>query len=144
MAVLFSAFVSLAMILLGIAMRRTSVSESTLGLNGGNLVIKPRKGSQKARSPYRATSIVHHENACNAVKAISGTRFLDVDKITPALPVPQCDAAHCNCEYARHEDRRECYEDRRMPASLQSDLYDKNGNSQRRTRKRGRRKEDWA
>jgi hypothetical protein len=70
-------------------------------------------------------------------------RFLDVDKATPTFPLPDCDAAQCNCKYARHEDRRDSFYGRRNTNSLQAALYDQTGEVNRRTRKRGRRKTDW-
>jgi len=98
----------------------------------------------KPRNPYRCTSIVAGDGACAAVKAIGNTRFLQVERKVPTLPLPTCDAAQCNCKYAHHEDRRESQDDRRHPAALQTELYDKSGNQNRRDRKRGRRKTDWA
>jgi hypothetical protein len=38
-----------------------------------------KRTSLLARNPYRATSIVSRAGACDAVKAIAGKRFLDVD-----------------------------------------------------------------
>jgi hypothetical protein len=96
------------------------------------------------RSPYRATSIVPGQQACQAARSIGGRRFLDVEGVTPRLPLADCDLVECNCIYAHHEDRRESQEDRRQPASLATELYDRNGNTNRRQKKRGRRKTDWA
>jgi hypothetical protein len=134
--------------LLVVLMRRSaSNSPGTLGLNAGNTV-NPVKQSRKhapmARNPYRATSILLGEAPCDAVKANANKRFLDADRITPTLPLPDCDAANCTCKYAHHEDRRETQEDRRHPNTLQSELYGSTGNTNRRNRKRGRRKTDWA
>ena len=96
------------------------------------------------RNPYRATSIIFNDGACDAVKAIGDKRFLDVERITPALPLPDCDAPKCDCQYANHEDRRVSDEDRRSPSGLKSQLYGGTGEPNRRKRKRGRRKGDWA
>jgi hypothetical protein len=38
-----------------------------------------KRTSLLARNPYRATAIVSRAGACDAVKAIAGKRFLDVD-----------------------------------------------------------------
>jgi hypothetical protein len=103
-----------------------------------------KRTSLLARNPYRATSIVYRAGACDAVKAIAGKRFLDVDRVTPSSPLPDCNAANCECKYTHHEDRRDYDEDRRLPRTLQSDLYDRTGKPDRRAKKRGRRKNDWA
>lgn len=102
------------------------------------------KSSLQARSPYRATSIAYDDNACEAVRAIGGKRFLDVEKNIPLLPMPDCDLSTCNCKYARHGDRRESNEDRRHPSGLKSELYDRTGAPNKRLKKSGRRKGDWA
>jgi hypothetical protein len=141
-------FLFLIVILLVVLMRRsTSISPGTLGLNAGNTV-NPVKQSRKhppvPRNPYRSTSILQGEAPCDAVKAIGNKRFLDADRITPTLTLPHCDASNCTCTYAHHEDRRETQEDRRHPNKLQSELYGSTGNANRRNRKRGRRKTDWA
>lgn len=138
-------FILLFAIFLIAVMRKTSNGSSgTLGFNAGNLQKKPRRNSPAPRKPYRATSIVHDDHACGAVKAIGNKRFLDTDRVIPALPLSDCDVAQCNCKYAHHEDRRNSLEDRRNPIALQSELYDRTGSTSRRTRKRGRRKTDWA
>jgi hypothetical protein len=103
------------------------------------------RAAPAARSPYRATSIECSATACDAAKAINGKRFLDRDRVTPALPLERCDMSRCTCSYARHEDRRDYHEDRRHPGvGLVSVLYDRGERPDLRTRKRGRRKTDWA
>ena len=127
-----------------IAARRKTVATSGAPVpNAGSRVKKPRKTAQAPRNPYRATSILHDANSCDAVKTIGSRRFLDVDRATPTLPLPDCDAAQCNCKYTRHEDRRDSDHDRRIPSTLQADLYGQTGEVNRRARKRGRRKTDW-
>ena len=98
----------------------------------------------QARSPYRATSVICGENACSAAREIQGTRFLDVDRNVPKLPLTGCDAGHCACTYEHHDDRRSSDEDRRHPNALQADLYAHSGNEERRSTRRGRRKTDVA
>ena len=124
--------------------RKAAINPGTLGFNAGNTPAKPRKKPSAPRNPYRATSIVHCANACNAARAIGNKRFLDIDKVTPRLPLADCDAAVCGCKYAHHDDRREDHDDRRQPSALQSELYERTGKSNRRAKKRGRRKTDWA
>ena len=130
--------------LIAVRRKNSNGSPGTLGFNGGNLQQKPRRNSPVPRKPYRATSIVHDDHACGAVKAIGSKRFLDTDRGIPALPLPDCDLSTCNCKYALHEDRRAFDEDRRSPSPLESDLYERVGESNRRQKKRGRRKDDWA
>ena len=55
-------------------------------------------------SAYHAVSIKFSESACGAAKAIAGHRFLSTQ--APGLPLPDCDAANCNCHFAHHKDRR--------------------------------------
>jgi len=105
---------------------------------------KVRAANAGPRNPYRATSICVDDHACDRAKALSNRRFLDIERNTPVLPLAGCDAAQCNCRYARHEDRRDDHEDRRNPNALKSELYDQSGNQNRRARRRGRRKTDWA
>lgn len=103
------------------------------------------KTAVAARSPYRSTSIECASSACAAAQAISGKRFLDIDRVTPVLPLESCDASRCNCRYQRHEDRRESDEDRRHPGvGLQSEVYARGERPERREKRRGRRKSDWA
>ena len=124
--------------------RSTTGNQGTLGLNGANALKKSQKKSIAPRNPWRATSIVHDEKACEAVKAIGGKRFLDTDRNIPKLPLPTCNVTRCKCKYVRHEDRRNVTEDRRHPNALQAELYDRSGEANRRARKRGRRKTDWV
>lgn len=134
----------IAIPLVALVRRSASNGPGTLGLNGGNPVNQSRKNPPQPRNPYRAISIMQGEAACDAAKAIGNKRFLNTDRVTPTLPLPNCDVANCTCRYAHHEDRRETQEDRRHPNMLQSELYGSTGNTNRRNRKRGRRKTDWA
>jgi len=101
-----------------------------------------KKKAVETRSPYRATSVVCADNACQAAKRINGKRFLDVDRSVPKLPLPECDAAHCGCKYEHHDDRRHSDEDRRHPNALKSQLHAHSGSDEKRASKRGRRKSD--
>lgn len=127
-----------------VSKRKIIAEPGTLGLNAGNVGKAKARVNAAPRNPYRAISIVHDDRACDAVKAIGEKRFLERDRETPTLPLSGCDAAQCNCSYARHHDRRQSDEDRRHPASLQSQLYDRTNDSDRRKKRRGRRKSDWA
>lgn len=109
------------------------------------LAVRKTRTRQAPRSPYRATSIEYSGTACAAAKAISGKRFLDTERVTPALPLARCDASRCTCNYLHHEDRRESNEDRRHPGvGLVSELYKRGDRPDLRKKKRGRRKTDWA
>ena len=103
---------------------------------------RPKKAKLKPRSPFRSTSVASGAGACCAVKALETKRFLDVDKVTPRLPLADCDASACHCRYVRHGDRRFNDDDRRHPRSLQSQLYDRVGKADRRINRRGRRRAD--
>jgi len=107
---------------------------------------KKRDSAQKLAAnptnPYRATAIVCGENSCEAVRAISGKRFLDADKDIPHVPLPNCDTPQCSCKYERFLDRRDTDVIRRAPPGLRGQLHLHMGNVERRL-KRGRRTSDW-
>ena len=63
---------------------------------------------------YHAVSISYSETACNAAKAMTGRRFLST--AAPRLPLPECDALECRCQFSHHDDRRSG-QDRRNPFS---------------------------
>lgn len=103
---------------------------------------KTTKSSPQRHSPYRATSIISNDGACDAVKSIGDKRFLDVERIIPTLPLPDCNAHKCDCRYEHHEDRRVFDQDRRNPPGLKSQLYDISDQQNKREKNRGRRKGD--
>jgi hypothetical protein len=55
-------------------------------------------------NPFHAISIKAGPRCCQAAKSMSGMRFLS--KEAPRIPLPQCDAAACECRYIHHDDRR--------------------------------------
>jgi hypothetical protein len=61
---------------------------------------------------YHAVSIRFEVNACNAAKALAGTRFLATE--APDLPLPECEMTLCKCRFVHHKDRR-AGKDRRSP-----------------------------
>lgn len=63
---------------------------------------------------YHAVSIAYSENSCDAAKAMTGRRFLS--SAAPRLPLPECDALECRCQFSHHDDRR-AGQDRRNPFS---------------------------
>ena len=73
---------------------------------------KPTPQLQDATSMYHAVSIKYSSSACDAAKALTGRRFLS--SAAPRLPLPDCDALECRCQFAHHKDRRSG-KDRRSP-----------------------------
>lgn len=63
-------------------------------------------------SRYHAVSLKYSSSACDAAKALTGRRFLS--EAAPRLPLPECDALECRCQFAHHDDRRSGKE-RRSP-----------------------------
>jgi len=139
--------VFLVLILVGIAatalVLRSHKQTPKKDMNTG---AKKRNSTEKLASnptnPYRATAIICGENSCEAVKAISGKRFLDADKDIPQVPLPNCDTPKCSCNYEHYLDRRNTDAIRRAPPGLKNQLYPHIENVERRL-KRGRRTSDW-
>lgn len=59
---------------------------------------------------YHGVALKPCLNACDAVQAIAGQRFLSSE--APALPLAGCDQTLCKCTYGHYSDRRD-KEDRR-------------------------------
>ncbi len=68
--------------------------------------------AQKDRARYHAVSVKPGAYACSAANDIAGQRFLASE--APSLPLPDCDAAECECHFTHHNDRRSG-KDRRSP-----------------------------
>jgi len=64
------------------------------------------------RNEYQAVAIKYSENACDAAKAMTGSRFLATE--APSLPLKDCDFPDCRCKFAHYDDRRS-KSDRRNP-----------------------------
>lgn len=74
---------------------------------------EPRETVPRSRdTAYHAVSIKFAEGACAAAKGMTGRRFLA--NAAPRLPLPECDAATCECRFTHHKDRR-AGKDRRSP-----------------------------
>ena len=72
-----------------------------------------RTPSEAARDTrFHAVSIKYSESGCAAAKAMTGRRFLAT--AAPRLPLPECDALECRCQFTHHDDRRSG-RDRRSP-----------------------------
>ena len=142
-----SIVVFLTLILVGVAAAALVLrSNKQTPKNDMNTGAKKRNASQKSGSnttnSYRATAVICGENSCEAVKAVSGKRFLDGDKDIPKIPLPNCDTPKCSCKYEHYLDRRNSDEIRRGPPGLKSQLHPHIENVERRL-KRGRRTSDW-
>ena len=71
----------------------------------------------QSTSKYHAVSVKYSSDACDAAKAMTGIRILS--STSPRLPLPECDAAQCDCGFMHHKDRRSG-EDRRSPFGSRS------------------------
>ena len=79
--------------------------------------IKPGEAKKTARTDYKGASIQPADNCCQAVREISGTRFL-VEEV-PRLPLERCDRiAECLCKYNNYPDRRSGEDRRNVYGSL--------------------------
>ncbi|MFK7976989.1 MAG: hypothetical protein AB8C02_12685 [Halioglobus sp.] len=115
--------------------------QSTGPTNPGNRL--PRASSPQAQkrsvtspgSPFRAVSVTPGPKACAAVKGLKGQFYLVELGDAPELPLPACDVSKCGCRYNHHSDRRSSEEDRRVFASLRTDLHEQNGNKEQRKTK---------
>lgn len=55
-------------------------------------------------SKFHAVSIKFSSSACEAAKAMDGRRILSSQ--SPTIPLPECDAADCDCRFVHYSDRR--------------------------------------
>jgi len=64
-----------------------------------------RSGSdERGDSDFHAVAIRPCKDACAAVKALEGKRFLSNNP--PFLPLADCDQSMCQCRYQHYSDRR--------------------------------------
>jgi hypothetical protein len=70
---------------------------------------RPKVGTgrpeQPAAAQFAGVELHCRADACAAAKALRGQRVLAAD--ASALPLPDCDAARCECRYRKRTDRRE-------------------------------------
>lgn len=72
----------------------------------------PRGGKKQADAAlpdatgthFHAVSIRPGRGACTSARELEGQRFLSRE--APALPLPECGQANCDCRFAHHADRR--------------------------------------
>ncbi len=62
------------------------------------------RAKPQADKRWHAVSIAAAAGACEAARACKGKRFLSRE--APRLPLPECDAARCECKYRHYADRR--------------------------------------
>ena len=72
-------------------------------LAGGPPASPPRPES-RADTRFRAVSVRPGDDSCEAARQLGQLRFLCAK--APRLPLPECDAAACNCRYVHYSDRR--------------------------------------
>jgi len=102
-------------------------------------VIRTKKQTQKGRSKqeifkYPGAGINAPLDACNAVKALEGKRFLAQE--APSLPLQECDAEECHCKYEHFKDRRDIIDkDRRNEHGSAQNIFKDSSSNDRRERK---------
>lgn len=93
-----------------------SIAWLVMRIRRGNAAIKaaPRapRASTAQVATFHAVSLKYSDNACNAAKEMTGRRFLS--SAAPRLPLADCDALECRCQFKHHSDRR-THKDRRSP-----------------------------
>lgn len=102
--VLLIALLVLAVIWLVLRIRRNKL----------DIAADSRPTATSTSGAYHAVAISYSESACDAAKAMTGRRFLS--SAAPRLPLPDCDALECRCQFSHHDDRRSGQE-RRNPFS---------------------------
>jgi hypothetical protein len=93
--------------------------------------------TKRTASPFHAVSILPGTQACPAAQGLLKKRFLSRE--APTLPLKACDHWRCECRYEHHEDRRKGPR-RAREMGVAIDGFE--GEDQRASTKRGRRKKD--
>ncbi|MDJ0927287.1 MAG: hypothetical protein QNJ73_06495 [Gammaproteobacteria bacterium] len=88
------------------------------------------------KKDFRGVQIHPGPRACKLARAQKGERYLMND--APSLPLPECDAASCNCRYVKLRDRRS-WEPRRLELGQFGSIRPQ-GSEDRRAGRRDRRK----
>lgn len=73
-------------------------------LAGGQPASAPRPRERRADTRFRAVSVRPGDESCEAARQLGQLRYLCAE--APRLPLPECNAATCNCGYWHHSDRR--------------------------------------
>jgi hypothetical protein len=74
-----------------------------------------------APKPFAGVEIRLRLGACEAAQALEGERFLSNQ--APALPLPDCTAARCSCNFVKLSDRRTEDERRLGHQGLKASLF---------------------
>ena len=88
---------------------------------------------------YSSVSVCCTDKACSAARSLVGTRYLVEE--APSLPLPKCNAEHCQCTFVSHRDRRNFLMNRRsngeqvVPASKGKPQSNRRSGSERRVLK---------
>ena len=106
------------------------------GKRGNGRHRSARRTASAAEKPWEAVSIRPCDDACLDAWELEGKRFLLRE--APHLPLPSCDSGNCQCEFARHDDRRSPG-DRRSGLTTLDQEFARQGLPDR---SRGRRKTD--
>jgi hypothetical protein len=93
--------------------------------------------SRTIGSRWSAVSVVPGKRSCPAVRGLTQRRYLSAE--APRLPVPECNADHCECRYKHHADRRAKVQRKRDREGM-SPPYPA---GERRSISRGRRESDY-
>jgi len=82
----------------------TDDSGSFSGLGGSPSQRTLQLQASTSAYPFHAVSIIPGAQACQAVYAFTGQRFLSRD--APRLPLAECNSSSCTCKFKHHKDRR--------------------------------------
>ena len=112
--------------------RRDAVSVGVGAVTAG-----ARRERIRPANPFAGVSVEHAPDcSCEAVRQLGQRRFLAVR--APALPLPGCDRARCDCRYVRHADRRTSDDRRDLYSTFDGHGHSPDG--ERRTAGRRRRR----
>lgn len=76
----------------------------------------------KESSQYASVRLCCDRHACSSAKAMRDKAFLATE--APTLPLPACDATHCQCKYAKASDRRGTDGRRAIDLGIQPLIFD--------------------
>jgi hypothetical protein len=137
-------------IMLGVVLVLLLILLRSVSSGSGRTIPKKAAAKRKARAKKSAAAI-QQQSAYHSIGCVGDCRWLEPYKgkrylpdEAPPLPVPECTSSNCKCRYVHYDDRREDDADRRGIVGLRNELYSHSGESDRRTRSRGRRDSDYT
>jgi hypothetical protein len=140
---LFASFVTLLTCFVIVAGRLVHVNQPLRGSFRSNaLTTNAFSENRPGGKQFPATAIESKGITCPAVRDLIDIRMLDEIDALPNLPVIGCAMEHCNCRYVHYADRRDRGRDRRIPVSLQSQIFHRSGQTDQRLAGCGRRASD--